>query len=124
MSYEIKKLVYAHLCYRKETMRRFLLVVIVCGLIAAFAASLQAEPFGQAFTSVGSGLQLGNGPYTLGWSFYSTSPITVTDLAVFHDNGAGLMESHDMGIWTAAGALVVSRDFHFVALGAQNYTPE
>jgi len=82
----------------------------VCGLFAAFTLSLQAAPltFGQAFTGAATGMTLGNGPLTLGWSFDVTAPITVTDLAVFHDNGVGLLENHDVGIWNAAGALVVS----------------
>ena len=91
-------------------MRKILLAVFVCGLVAAFAPSLQAAPatFGQAFTGAATGTTLGNGPFTLGWSFDVTSAITVTDLAVYHDNGAALLESHDVGIWNAAGMLVVS----------------
>ena len=89
-------------------MRKILLVVFVCGIMAAFAPSLQAEPFGQAFTGGAAGLTLGNGPFTLGWSFDVTNPITVTNLAVYHDNGVGLLESHDVGIWDGAGTLIVS----------------
>jgi hypothetical protein len=51
-------------------MRKILLVVFVCGLVAAFTPSLYAGPtFGQAFTGAAAGSQLGNGPFTLGWSF-------------------------------------------------------
>jgi hypothetical protein len=89
-------------------LRKILLVVFVCGLMASFTPSLQAEPFGQAFTGAATGSTLGNGPYTLGWSFDVTNPITVTGLAVFHDNGVGLLENHDVGIWNAAGMLIVS----------------
>ena len=89
-------------------MRKILLVVFVCGVMAAFSPSLHADTFGQAFTGAASGTQLGNGPFTLGWSFDVTSPITITSLAVFHDNGVGLLESHDVGIWNSSGGLVVS----------------
>ena len=87
-------------------MRKILLVVLVCGLVAAFAPSLQADTFGQAFNAAYVGQTLANGPYTLGWSFNVTSTITVTDLAVYHVNGAALLESHEVGIWNAAGMLV------------------
>ena len=89
-------------------MRKILLVVFVCGLMAAFAPSLMADTFGQAFTGAAVGSQLGNGPFTLGWSFSVTGSITVNDLAVFHNNGATLLESHDVGIWDASGNLLVS----------------
>jgi hypothetical protein len=88
--------------------RKILLVVFVCGLMAAFAPSLQAETFGQAFNAAYVGQTLGNGPFTLGWSFNVTSTITVDDLAVYHVNGVPLLESHDVGIWDAAGNLLVS----------------
>ena len=89
-------------------MRRILLAVFVCGLLAAFAPTLQAAPFGQAFTGAALGSQLGNGPFTLGWEFDVTGTITVTGLAVYHDNGVGLLENHDVGIWDSAGNLIVS----------------
>ena len=94
--------------HKEDALRKILLVVFVCGLVAAFAPSLQAAPFGQAFTGAALGSQLGNGPYTLGWSFDVSAPISVTGLAVYHDNGAGLLENHDVGIWDAAGNLIVS----------------
>ena len=88
--------------------RKILLVIFVCCLMAGFAPSLLADNFGQAFTGAATGTTLGNGPYTLGWSFNVTSPITVTGLAVFQNNGVALLENHDVGIWNAAGGLVVS----------------
>jgi hypothetical protein len=91
-----------------DPLRKILLVVFVCGLIAAFAPTLQAAPFGQAFTGAATGSQLGNGPFTIGWSFNVTGLITVNGLAVYHDNGVGLLENHDVGIWDAFGNLVVS----------------
>jgi hypothetical protein len=89
-------------------MKKTLLVVLVCGLMAAFAPSLLADEFGQAFNAAYSGQSLSNGPYTLGWSFNVTAPINVTGLAVFQDNGVPLQESHDVGIWDSSGTLLVS----------------
>jgi len=43
-----------------------------------------------------------------GWSFDLTAPTTITGLAVFHDNGVGLLENHTVGIWNAARALQVT----------------
>lgn len=76
--------------------------------MAALAPSLLAEPFGQAFTGAATGSQLADGPFTIGWSFTVSSAITVSNLAVFQDNGVGLLESHDVGIWDSLGNLIVS----------------
>ena len=76
--------------------------------MAAFTPSLQADTFGQAFNAAYVGQTLANGPFTLGWSFNVTSTITVDELAVYHVNGAALLESHAVGIWDAAGNLLVS----------------
>jgi hypothetical protein len=91
-------------------LRKILVAVFVCCLVAASASSLYAAPtFGQAFTGAAVGSQLGNGPYTLGWSFDVTSPITVTALAVYEDNGVGIAVNHTVGIWDALGNLVVTQ---------------
>lgn len=93
-------------------MKKTLLVVFVCGLLAAFTPSLyaQADIFGQFFNGAATGSTLANGPFTLGWSFQVTNPngINVTDLAVFDQNGAPLVEAHQVGIWDSLGNLVDS----------------
>lgn len=89
-------------------MRRILLALLVCGLVAEFAPSLQATPFGQAFTGAAPGQYLVDSLFTVGWSFDVTAPITVTGLAVYNDNGVGIAQNHDVGIWGAAGNLIVS----------------
>jgi len=91
---------------KEDVLRKILLVVLVCGLAAAFAPSLQADTFGQAFNAAYVGQTLGNGPFTLGWSFTVTSTITVDELAVYHVNGAALLESHEVGIWGGGNLLV------------------
>ena len=45
--------------HKEDALRKILLVVFVCGLVAAFAPSLQAAPFGQAFTGAALGSQAG-----------------------------------------------------------------
>lgn len=88
-------------------MKKTVLLFSLCCLMVAFAPSLQADTFGQAFNAAYVGSTLANGPFTLGWSFNVTSTITVDELAVYHVNGAALLESHDVGIW-GGGILLVS----------------
>lgn len=97
-------------------MKKTLLVVLLCGCMVALTTNLYAD-FAQSFTGSAVGGQLGNGPYTLGWSFNVTDPngIQVTELAVFSQGGADLLESHEVGIWDANGALISSA---FVGPGA------
>jgi hypothetical protein len=89
-------------------LRKILFTLLVCCLVAAVTPSLQADTFGQAFTGAATGTQLGNGPFTLGWSFDVTGSINVTGLAVYHDNGAALLEAHQVGIWDSLGNLVLT----------------
>ncbi len=89
-------------------MRKILLVVFVCGLMAAFVPTLKADAFGQFFTKAATGSQLGNGPFTLGWSFKLTAPVEVIGLSVFQNNGVALLENHTVGIWNAGGMMEVT----------------
>ena len=87
----------------------------MCGLVAAFTPSLQADEFGQWFNGAAVGSQLGNGPFTLGWSFQVTGAgISVSDLAVYDQGGAPLVDTHEVGIWDGAGTLV---DFAVIPAG-------
>ncbi|MFO1440531.1 MAG: IPT/TIG domain-containing protein [Verrucomicrobiaceae bacterium] len=45
---------------------------------------------------------------TRGYRFDITSPVTVTALSYFDNGGDGLVQSHDVGIWNAAGTLLAS----------------
>ncbi|MDA8433235.1 MAG: IPTL-CTERM sorting domain-containing protein [Nitrospiraceae bacterium] len=40
---------------------------------------------------------------TIGWEFTITSPINVTSLGVWDENGDGLTDSHQVGIWLSTG---------------------
>ncbi len=86
-------------------MKKFLLLICVCGCFAA--TPLLADVFGVNFTST-AGEALANGPFTFGWSFTVTGTIDVTDLSVFDSGGEALAESHDVGIWDSMGNLLDS----------------
>src|SRR5262245_26670035 len=48
---------------------------------------------------------------TRGWTFYVSSPatgISITQLGVFDFVGDGLINSHQIGLWTTDGALLAS----------------
>ena len=89
-------------------MKKLLLLLCVCGCFAVTPLFAQNDYYAVDLTNTNSGGQLANGPYTVGWSFVVTSPVFVTDLAVFNPGGAALLESHTVGIWNSAGTLVDS----------------
>lgn len=49
-----------------------------------------------------TGHNVGNGPFSIGWTFDLISPVAVTALGWFDDGGDGLEESHMIGIWGPA----------------------
>jgi hypothetical protein len=57
-------------------------------------------------TATGSPVNVGNGPFSLGYSFNVTSPFTVQYLGYFDANGDGLAESHDIGLWDPTGTML------------------
>jgi hypothetical protein len=54
------------------------------------------------------GVAFTNGSWSLGYIFNVTSPFTVTYLGFWDDGADGLSQSHQVGIWDAAGNLLVS----------------
>jgi hypothetical protein len=82
-------------------------MVLLCataafGLTAADAAAAVptlAVNFSNAGAAGGSGPDV-----MIGWRFSTTSPISVSQLAFWDDQGDGLAESHQVGIWSAAGS--------------------
>ena len=64
-----------------------------------------------------TGQALANGPFTLGWQFTVSNTITVTWLGVSYFGPLG--ESHDVGIWNAAGTLMGSATVPAGACGFQ-----
>jgi hypothetical protein len=55
-----------------------------------------------------TGSSLGNPPFTLGWEFTVTQDMLATGLGLFDDSQNGLVESHDMGIFSSTGTLLRS----------------
>jgi len=47
-------------------------------------------------------------PETVGFSFSLTQASTVTSLGIYDTGGNGLIDSHDVGLWTSGGALLAS----------------
>jgi hypothetical protein len=82
------------------------LLFSICLLVAA-GGSLQA---GTLALDVPAGTFSGSQAYFLqimiGWSFDVSSPITVTDLGIWDDGSAPLVESHQVGLWANGGALL------------------
>jgi hypothetical protein len=53
-------------------------------------------------------VDLTNGAWSLGFAFQVNSPISVDGLSFYDDVKDGLTQTHDVGLWTAAGTLIAS----------------
>jgi len=51
---------------------------------------------------------LEEGPATIGWAFHVSRTLLVTDLGYFSAAPSGLLEAHQVGIWTSDETLIVS----------------
>lgn len=86
----------------------------ICAVIAASLAGAEPASALDLPGSVGfivsntTGELMNNGPFTLGWRFSLNSPILVSGLGVFDSGQDGLKDSHDVGIFDAAGVLLAS----------------
>ena len=87
----------------------------LAGLLGA--SSAQAGEIALNFDNT-TGLVLGNGPFTLGWSFTVVNDIDVVGLGVFDDSQDGLVERHEVGLWDSGGTLLAS-----TFVGAGTATP-
>ena len=56
----------------------------------------------------GGSTTFGAGDFTVGFTFETTTPVTVDGLAFWDESGDGLASSHDVGLWTAGGTLLAS----------------
>lgn len=83
-------------------------VMIAVSLAVAGPASALVLPGGAVGMSNTTGEALINGPFTLGWKFSLNSPILVSGLGVFDSGQDGLKDSHEVGIFNAAGVLLAS----------------
>jgi len=87
--------------------RALLLLAASCALSPAFAGTIAVTANGPAFAWTGSFASV-NQQSTAGWSFHvGPSPLTVTDVGIFDQGGDGLIDSHELGIWTSLGSLLV-----------------
>jgi hypothetical protein len=77
-------------------------LILALGNPAAFAAAV-------SFTAadVTGNFSDGNNR-VVGWEFTTNSAIIVTDLGFYDANADGLVESHDIGLYTSGGTLLVS----------------
>ena len=87
-------------------MRKLLVVPLL--MVFFSAVSLMASPTPAVTFGTLVGESLGNGPFTLGWTFTLSQSVTVVGLGAFDDSQDGLNESHDVGIWDSAGTLMGS----------------
>lgn len=88
--------------------------MIACLAFAAMGAAHAAPAFTISNTT---GEQLTNPPFTLGWTFTTTGPITLTHLGIFDSEQNGLAEAHAIGLWRIGGTLLASTT---VAAGTAN----
>ena len=86
--------------------RTSVVVALVGALFAAYAAPARASEI--ALTPTGVADALDDRDYTTGWSFTVEDGIWVTDLGYWDSGENGLLGRHEVGIFSSAGALLVS----------------
>lgn len=72
-------------------------VLIILGLTSVSLGSVTALSY---TTNAGQGGSVG---YTMGWGFTLTDSVAVTELGILDRYGNGLVDSHDIGIWSVSG---------------------
>jgi len=75
------------------------------GLVALMAAPSLA---GLAIDFTSTAYDFTNGSWSMGFEITTNAPIYVNKLGVYDDQKNGLTESHDVGIYNAAGTLLAS----------------
>lgn len=80
---------------------------LVCALVM-FGTATTAHAVPGFVISNSTGQTLANPPYTVGWQFSTTGPITVTKLGLFDDAQDGFAERHELGLWDSSGNLLAS----------------
>jgi hypothetical protein len=97
----------------KENLMRKVLSSIpalgICAILFVFAGNASASVLAVNLDNTVGGA-LGNGPYTIGWSFALNSPVTVIGLGMFDDSQDGLADSYPIAIWDDTGDQLVSAD--------------
>ena len=77
-----------------------LVVLAALGPSKAFATSLALDVTGGGLA--GSDTRSGS----IGWEFALSSEVIVTSLGYWDEGGNGLVDSHDVGLWTSGGVLL------------------
>jgi hypothetical protein len=92
-------------------MRWVIRLGLVLGAILTGALPLRAAPLPAVeFSGITQDINNG-GQFSLGFEFFTTNPIQVSSLGWFDDStfgGAGLSQSHPVGIFNAGGTLLTS----------------
>lgn len=83
---------------------RAILKISILGL--ALSCAVQAVPVVTLNELVGDATSVAN--FVHGWQFTTNSDISVTALGFFDDGQNGLVDAHDVGIFSAAGTLLAS----------------
>jgi VPDSG-CTERM motif len=110
----------------------------IAAVIALCPIQTRADMIALSFTPSGTTVFGGAGSDTFGWGFSLSSPLLVTQLGVWDENGDGLGQSHPVTIWDSTGSPVAqvtvpfgtgpeTNGFRYVPIGsvplaAGNYT--
>jgi hypothetical protein len=76
------------------------IVVLMFLALSLMSGNAWADQIALSFSGGGTWVWPGA---TIGWEFSISEPVTVTYLGVWDDNGDGLAENHDVGIWLSSG---------------------
>jgi hypothetical protein len=117
---------------------RLLVTPFIAAVIALCPIETHADTTALSFTPSGTTIFGGAGSDTFGWGFSLSSPLVVTQLGVWDENGDGLGQSHLVTIWDSTGSPVAqvtvpsgtgpeTNGFRYVSIGsltlaAGNYT--
>jgi hypothetical protein len=88
-------------------MKRFVVAAGVIGAILGGCRAAQASPI-LGVTISNDGAQSGPGFTNLGYSFVANVATSVVSLGVWDQNGDGLLNRHEVGLWTSGGTLLAS----------------
>jgi hypothetical protein len=87
---------------------RSVIVKALCSAFLVVAASNTAGAAPLFSITNTTGLPVINPPFTLGFEFTATSTFLATELGFFDSGLDGLVESHQVGLWTNGGTLLAA----------------
>lgn len=88
-------------------------LILFCSLLALpffslNAAETTAVQFSQVNPAFTISFSNNAGGFNLGFRFTTIQPLQVTQLGIFDDNGDGLLQSHEVGLYKVDGTLLTS----------------